>query len=348
MQLFRNPLILLWILAAAVAAAAAVFYSARRKTNIIKRLALDKMYPRLTQEESERRKWLKTILFMTALGFLFLAWAGPQWGVEMKESEAEVSHAVIAVDTSLSMMAKDIKPTRLENAKQMINILLSDLKDYRTGVIAFAGKAFIQCPITTDETALKYFVDFLSPGLIPFKGTNIGAAVDLSAVMLQKYPGKKALILITDGEDHEGKLDDAIKNAKNAGIAIFAIGIGSPEGEVIPTEDGGSQLTGYRKDDKGQTIVTRLDEKTLIKLAAETGGAYIRYTGPEEVSTKIAEALKSLSRSKWKGKNQAQYKNRYQIPLLIGIILLLLEMLIPERRMTFRLRKHARRTEEKK
>ncbi|MDD4004718.1 MAG: VWA domain-containing protein [Elusimicrobiaceae bacterium] len=341
MQLFRDPMVFLWLLLAAGGVFGALIYAGRYRAGVLRKLRLTAMYSQLVTPGTEPRRRAKTILFLCALGFLFLAWAGPQWGVELKESETEIAHAVIAVDTSTSMLAQDLKPNRLENAKQMLKILISDCKGYRLGIVAFAGKAFIQCPITTDDLALGYFVEMLSTEIIPMRGTDIGSALKLTAGMLSPYPGKKALILLTDGENHETELDSAIKAAKENSIAVFAIGIGNPEGDLIPVNANGAP--DYKKDSAGRTVVTKLDEKTLLKIASETGGAYTRYTGPEEVSAKLADFLKDMARSKWKGKTRVQYKNRYQLPLLMAILLLLAEMLVPEKPLAKSARKNGGR-----
>lgn len=329
MQLFREPLVFMWMLLAAAVMAGAMLYAAKYRESVIRRLKMTVLYDRLVTAGIAPRRKLKTILFLTALGLLFLAWAGPQWGVELKDSETEIAHIVIAVDTSTSMLAQDLKPSRLENAKLMLKSLISESKGFRMGIVAFAGKAFIQCPITTDDLALKYFVDTLSTDLIPMRGTDIGSALRLAADMLGPYPGKKALILITDGENHEEDIEAAIKADKENNIVVFAIGIGNPEGDIIPVNASGAP--DYKKDSAGRTVVTKLDETTLIKIASQTGGVYIRYTEPEAVSSKLAGQLKDMARSKWKAKARVQYKNRYQVPLLLAILLLLIEMLIPEK-----------------
>ncbi|HOX22263.1 MAG TPA: VWA domain-containing protein [Elusimicrobiales bacterium] len=326
MELFRNPLVLLWGLFG-IAGALLVFYLGyRRRQALLCSLGDPDLIAALTPPETAQRRRLKNLLLLGSLVLLFLAWAAPQWGMELLSSEMMTNHVVIAVDTSYSMQARDIKPSRLENAKRMLQTLIEQLNGYRIGIVAFSGKAYIQCPVTTDADALKYFVSQMQAGMLPEQGTDITDAVSLSASMLGKYPGRKALILLTDGENHSKGLEDALKTAESSGVSIFTVGIGSPEGDLIPMQEGGE----YRKNREGKTVVSKLDEKTLMDMSAGTGGAYVRYTDPDSVTAALYKAVQELGSSKWKARARSIYKNRYQIPLFLGLLLLLIEFLIPE------------------
>lgn len=329
MELFRHPLVLLWAVLGLGLALLAYYIGYLRRQKLLRLLGDAELIEELVPPETRQRRRLKNFLLLSALGLSFLAWAGPQWGVELLSSEMMTNHIVIAVDTSYSMLARDIKPSRLENAKRMLQTLIDQLGGYRIGIAAFSGKAYIQCPITTDPDALKYFVAQMQAGMLPEQGTNLADAVNLSAAMLAKYPGRKALILLTDGEDHSKELADSVKNCEAAGVSILAVGIGSPDGDLIPIQNSNGSME-YRKNREGKTVVSKLGEQTLMELAGKTGGTYVRYTDPDAVTAALYKSVQELGASKWKARSRSAYKNRYQFPLFLALLLLLIEFLIPE------------------
>ena len=250
------------------------------------------------------------------------------------QAEADFSQTIIAVDVSASMRARDVKPDRLASAKNMLRMLISHLPNNRIGLIAFTSQAFVQCPITTDDDALKYFISSLQPDMLPVAGTSLSAPVKLAAHMLAKYPGQKGLILLTDGEDHSPEeLKEAQQIAQKEGIRIIAIGIGTAQGELIPQRtDINGQVLEYKKDKDGKTVVTKLDEKSLAELAAATQGIYIHYTNPSQVAARVEEAVRDLDRSQSTISARAGYKNRYQIPLALAVLCFALWLALPWRR----------------
>lgn len=289
----------------------------------------------LPGERTFRRK-IKLYLLLSGIFFIFISWAGPQWGVELFGGRAlKSAQVVIAVDTSLSMSVQDIKPSRMENAKVMLSMLMDRLSGSRMGIIAFSGNAYIQCPLTTDTEALKTFLSSLSVGMLPRPGTAVGNAIRTSVKMLARYPGQKGLILLTDGEDHKSDPIAAAGEAAEAGIKIFAVGLGSPEGDVIPITDPLGAVTGYKKDKKNRTVVSKLGERDLIQIAAVSGGAYMRYSSPEATVSELARWIKNMGKTQWKGTGRIIYKNRFQITLFIAWLLLLVEFMMPERRGAF-------------
>ena len=201
MKLFAEPIYFIYFLAALAAWRVLVWIGNKRKKHIIKILFGPIAYARLTAGQTPFKR-LQTWLFGLGLFFIFAALAHPQWGLEITQAEADFSQTIIAVDVSSSMRARDVKPDRLASAKNMLRMLVSHLPNSRIGLIAFTSQAFIQCPITTDDDALKYFISSLQPDMLPIAGTSLSAPVKLAAHMLSKYPGKKGLILLTDGEDH--------------------------------------------------------------------------------------------------------------------------------------------------
>ena len=318
MELFEQPVYFLYFLIALLALWAVYWAGGKIKGRIVHALFGPAAYARLSGG-GDRFKTLKTVLLVCGLFFLFAALAKPQWGLEIVKAEGEFAQTVIAVDVSASMRARDVHPDRLDSAKNMLRMLVSNLKNERIGLIAFTSQAYIQCPITTDEDALKYFI------------TSLAAPVKLAAHMLAKYPGKKALIILTDGEDHEpGQLTEAQTAAQKEGIRVIAIGIGTPDGELIPQRtDVSGKVLEYKKDKDGKTVVTKLDEQSLAALAQATQGVYIKYTTPAQVAAKVEESVRDLDRSRSAASSRARYKNRYQIPLLLAVLCLGLWLALP-------------------
>ncbi|MBR4592723.1 MAG: VWA domain-containing protein, partial [Elusimicrobiaceae bacterium] len=201
MELFARPLFLLYFIPALVGILLLFWAGRRLKNRAIRILFTPSAYVKLTAPLYPET-YARALLMCLAVFFLFVALAGPQWGTEIVEAQGSFAQTVIAVDVSASMRAQDLKPDRLDNAKTMLRMLTSNLKEERIGIIAFTSQAFIQCPITTDEEALRYFIASLKPDMLPVPGTSLAAPVKLAAHMLAKYPGQKALILLTDGEEH--------------------------------------------------------------------------------------------------------------------------------------------------
>lgn len=323
MELFATPVYLLYALPALLLGLAVLWLGKKRKARFISLLFGPAAYAKLTASLSPL-SWKKNALFFAALVLLFVALSGPQWGTEIVEAQGVFSQAVIAVDVSSSMRAQDVFPNRLSNAKDMLRMLVAHLKEERLGILAFTSQAFIQCPITTDEDALTYFINTLEPDMLPVPGTSLAAPVNLAAKMLAKYPGQKALILLTDGEDHSPEELQAAKNtALKNGIRIIAIGLGTPNGTLIPTKtDASGRTLEYKKDKTGKTVVSKLDEKALLELAQATGGAYIRYTTPAQVAAQVEAAVKGLDKSTARTAQHAAYKNRYAVPLVLALLCL--------------------------
>lgn len=333
MGLFAKPIFLLYMIAALLFAGLAAWLGNKLKNRLIHALFGPEAYAKLTASLRPITRWRGSLFFLT-LVFLFIALAGPQWGTEVVAAQGTFAQTVIAVDVSASMRALDLKPDRLANAQSMLRMLVSNLKDERVGIIAFTSQAYVQCPITTDEDALTYFITSLKPDMLPVPGTSLAAPVSLAARMLAKYPGHKALILLTDGEDHSPEeLNQAKEAALKNGIRIIAIGIGTKEGTLIPARtDASGRVLEYKKDKDGKTVVSKLDEKTLLELAQATGGVYISYTTPAQVAAKVEAAVKGLDRSVSRTAARAAYKNRYAFPLVLAMLCLAGYMLWPRGR----------------
>ncbi len=273
----------------------------------------------------EKKRRIKDILLIISLFFILISLLGPQWGVEYKEKPSYLTSLAFVVDTSLSMSARDIKPSRLESVKLALKSIIENIKESRMAVIAFQDKAYIQCPLTDDSDAVMYFTDILKPDMLPYPGTNIADAILTTYEYLASYPGEKIVVLFTDGEDHSQRVSDAISKISKGKTKFITVGIGSPEGDILYDE----QKNEPKKDSTGKTIISRLDEKTLIEIANATGGKYIRYTSAEYVATEIKKFIEKIGFSK-NSQKTIYYKNRYQYFLIIAFLLILIEFIIME------------------
>ncbi|MCR5505191.1 MAG: VWA domain-containing protein [Elusimicrobiaceae bacterium] len=331
MELFANTKIFFYLILTVIIIAVLWRIGFLRRRAVLNILFSKTNFSSLTPGEIKGRRLLKDILFLSGLFFLFVSLAGLQWGKERRENIATYSQAIIAVDVSLSMQAEDFKPNRLENAKMMLKMLFEDVAQERLGLIAFTSQAYMLCPITTDLNALKTLSERLKINMLPVQGTSLSPTIKLAARMLEPYAGIKALVLITDGEDHNPKdIEETLSVARDAGIKIITVGIGTEEGELIPIKT--DKGTEYKKDRSGKTVLTKLDEKSLIDIASKTGGAYIKYTNAQQVADNIANQLRVLDKSLTKTTDVVVYKTRYQIPLALAIILIMGALCLPIRK----------------
>jgi Ca-activated chloride channel family protein len=310
---------------------------ARRKSVLLERFASPEVLERLTEGVSKPRQALKSALLVVALSLCVLSLAEIQYGFSWEEVQREGVDVVIALDVSDSMLVADASGaglTRLERARREISDLLDLMDGDRVGLVAFAGTAFLQCPLTLDYAAASMFLDDLDTDLIPVKGTALGTAIRTA---LDAFEGgsqdSQAIILITDGEDHGGQALAAAAEAKERGIRIFAIGIGQDEGSPIPAPDGG-----YRRDRAGELVLSKLDEPTLQKIALETGGRYVRsVTGDVDLEKIYLQGVKATLTDKHLESSRRQhYKDRFQWLLTLALLVLMLEPFIPERRKVLR------------
>ncbi|ODS31456.1 MAG: von Willebrand factor type A protein [Candidatus Scalindua rubra] len=281
---------------------------------------------------SKRKQIIKAAFAVVAILFVIFSLVQPKWGYHWEEVERKGIDIVVAVDTSRSMLADDIKPDRLGAAKREIRDLLNVVEGDRIGLVAFAGTAFIQCPLTLDYGAFSLFLDDLDTNLIPVGGTSFGEAIKKSmSAFNDKLKKHKAIVLITDGEDHQGNAIEMSKVAKDKGIIIYTVGVGKKEGAYIKVRDNRGKET-LLKDKEGKVVKSRLDEIILNKIAIETGGAYTPAYGTQWGLANIYKNIIARMEEKQLGSKKIKlYENRYQIPLFIALILITLESLIGER-----------------
>ncbi len=286
----------------------------------------------LIPDYSAARPVLKFIILSTALIFLIIGIAGPQFGSKLTEVKRKGIEIIIALDVSNSMLSTDIQPSRLEKAKQSIARLVDGMTNDKIGMVVFAGDAYTQLPITTDYVSAKVFLDAIHTDMIPIQGTAIGKAIDLaSASFSPEEKAKKAVILITDGENFE---DDAVKASTAAaekGIVVHAIGIGLPQGAPVPVPGNFGQQN-FMKDKEGKIVISKLNESLLQQVAAAGNGIYVRANNTSIGLNAIMEALDKLQKTEMESKIYSDYDDRFQYFIGIALLLLLIELLILERK----------------
>ncbi|MBR1644087.1 MAG: VWA domain-containing protein [Bacteroidales bacterium] len=294
---------------------------------------------RLTPDASRRRPVAKFALLMLALALLVVAWANPQRGVKMVKGEQLGADIAICMDVSNSMMAEDIQPNRLERSKRAVNNLLGELGSDRVSLVVFAGSSYIQMPLTSDYSAARMFVDQIDCRMVSTQGTAIGDAIG-KAMESFGYGDEahdwtrsnaRAIIIISDGENHE---DDAVAMAQKAaeeGISVNTIGMGTPQGTPIPEYRYG-QMVGYKKNRDGQTITTQLNEAMLAQIAHAGNGVYVRAGNINSGLSDIVARVNSLDKTKYGESLFAEYESLYFYPLALALLCLLAELLILEKR----------------
>ena len=278
------------------------------------------------------RPVVKFVFLMLALGCIVTGLARPQFGSRLQEVQREGVELIIALDVSNSMMAEDIKPNRLERAKLDIANLVDRLVNDKIGLIVFAGDAYTQIPITTDYVSAKLFLNSVGPDIVPRQGTAIGSAIELGMKSFtQQEESSKALIIITDGENHEDDAVEAARQAREKGIIVHTIGIGSPQGVPIPVYTAGGQRS-YWKDNTGQTVISKLDENTLQRIAAAGHGSYIRSTDSRTGLDRLFEEIDRMQKQELDARVYSEYEERFQYLFGLGLIFLLVELFVLERK----------------
>jgi len=308
------------------------FWAMRMRHRSMERFGNLDLLQRLTPSAGHRRLHLKFLLLITAVAFLILGTANPRIGSKLEEVKREGVDLFIALDVSLSMKAEDIKPSRLEAAKREISLLLDKLQNDRIGLIVFAGNSYLQLPLTTDYDAARLFLSTIDVDIVPVPGTAIGSAIKLAMKSyVQGETKHKALVIITDGENHE---DDAIAAAKAAaaeGIVVHAIGMGSSQGAPIPVYQNEVQV-GFKKDEEGNVVITKLDEAGLQQIAEAGSGKYIRANNQQNELDAIFKEVQSMEKKEFGAKVYTEYEDRFQYFLVIAFALLAIELFVSERK----------------
>jgi Ca-activated chloride channel family protein len=281
---------------------------------------------------SRVRPVLKFIFLNLALASLILALADPQFGTKLEKVKRKGVEIIIALDVSNSMLAEDIQPNRLERAKQAISKMIDELHNDKIGLIVFAGDAYMQVPVTTDYSAVKMFLSSINTEIVPRQGTAIGSAMDLAMRSFNPQSElEKALIIITDGENHEGNAIDAAEMAHKNGIKIITVGMGSAEGAPIPVRKQNGQVI-YQKDQQGNTVISKLDQGTLQKMAAQGDGAYINLTNSRSALNNLVKEIDRMTEKEIESKVYTDYEHRFQYFIGLALFFLLIDLLILERK----------------
>ncbi|MBV5312858.1 MAG: VWA domain-containing protein [Prolixibacteraceae bacterium] len=280
---------------------------------------------------SNGRPILKFIILMLALASIIVAIARPQFGSKLKTEKRKGIELIIALDVSNSMMAEDIEPNRLERSKRAISQLVDKLSNDKIGLIVFAGDAYTQLPITADYVSAKLFLSSISTNMVPTQGTAIGAAIELGLKSFNpQFQGSKAMIIITDGENHEDDAVGAAKAAAEQGVVVYTIGMGLPQGGPIPEYTNG--MKSYRKDREGNTVVTKLDEPMLQKIAEAGKGAYIRANNAQVGLNNLLNEVNKMEKSELETQIYADYDDKFQYFIALALFLILLDFMILERK----------------
>jgi Ca-activated chloride channel family protein len=308
-------------------------WSGRRRKRRAARFGDLPLVERLAASASPLGDRLKSGLRLGAVFFLALALARPQWGQKTEEVARRGVDVFIALDTSLSMDATDVAPSRLDKARHLALGIMERLSGNRIGLIVFAGSAFVQCPLTLDYGAAKIYLEAVSTGIVPDAGTNLASALEAARRGFVARESKfKVVVLLTDGEQHEGDPQGAAAKAREEGIVVQAVGVGTPGGEPIPVRDGRGQVIDYKKDPAGQPVLSRLDEETLSRIALATGGKYFRASDRESEVEEIARLIGGMETKELTAKLFTRYEERFYWPLAFAVALLVAESLVPRRR----------------
>lgn len=325
---FSNPQYL-WLLAAIPALILLFWFAARIRHKRLARFGNPSTLQELMPEVSIGRIVLKFTIFCVALTLLILAAARPQLGSKLREEKAQGVEMMLVVDVSNSMLAEDFEPNRLERTKYAISKLFDGLQQDRVGLVVFAGEPKVQLPITSDYRMAKAFAKRIDPGLVSVQGTAIGKALEQALLSFSgdnDQPHSRAVILITDGENHEDDALAAAERAKEMGIKIHTIGIGTPEG--APIQIGGE----FIKDENGDMVVSKLNEEMLAQIAEITGGAYVRSSKQSIGLEQITKGINDMEQTELSTMHFEEFNEQYQYLLAIALVLLLTEFLLLDRR----------------
>lgn len=303
-----------------------LIYVLRKKR--IERAGNPLLVSRLMPESSGKRIWLKNGLVLLGLAFLFVAASNPQWGTKKEKIKAQSADIFIAFDISQSMMAEDISPSRLERAKRFTEKLIQNLKGDRVGLIYFAGDAYLQMPLTNDYAAAELFVKSANPNLAGTQGTAIDEAIDLAMKAYQEdVQHQRALIVISDGEDHDESAIAMAKEGADAGLVIYTVGVGTETGAYVPFNNRGRSE--FKKDEEGVPVMSKLNVANLQEIARNGGGEFYTVNQGVDAIKDLKDRLSRLQKREVEQKSFSEYNSYFQWFLGIGFLLLLLEWVLP-------------------
>ena len=324
---FEDP-IYLWLLLAVPVLFLVRFVVWKQRKNKLKKFGDPQLLRQLMPDASVARPRVKFALLMAALSLLIVLLARPQMGSRISKEKRNGIETIIALDISNSMMATDVVPSRLDKSKLLVENLVDHFTNDKIGLVVFAGDAFVQLPITSDYVSAKMFLQNIDPSLIASQGTDIARAIDVSMhSFTQAEKVGKAIIVITDGEDHEGGAVEAAKIARKKGINVFILGVGDPKGAPIPTGDGG-----YMTDNTGQTVMSALNEEMCREVAKAGSGVYIHVDNTSDAQSRLNNELTKLQKGETESVVYSEYDEQFQAFGILVILLLIIEICILESR----------------
>jgi Ca-activated chloride channel family protein len=298
-----------------------------------KKFAKASTLKKLSPNQSVFKSVLKVLVLCLAFASIAIALVNPKIGTKLETVRSQGVDIVFAVDVSKSMLAEDVAPNRLEKSKQLVTQIINNLVSDRVGIIAYAGKAFPQLPITTDYAAAKMFLQSMNTDMLSSQGTAINEAIKLAMTYYDdEEQTNRLLIIISDGEDHSNVASDAAEEAAAEGIRIFTVGVGDVKGGPIPQKNQNGIVLNYKKDSNGETVITRLDEETLKNIAKIANGAYMNGRNTNDVIAEIKDVLSKMDKKEFEAKQYADFKDQFQWFLAAAIFLLFLDVFFLERK----------------
>lgn len=326
----------LWALLLIPAFGLGFFFLHRRRKQLLRAFIAEPLVSSLTPDASIAKRTVKQILVLFSLACFVLAAANPQVGTRLEEVKREGIDLFVALDVSLSMKSEDIRPNRLEKAKRDVSDLLHKLRGDRVGLVVFAGEAYVQFPLTADYSAADLFLNAVDVDAVPVPGTMIGNAIEVALKSFrQDLPTQKAIVVVSDGENTGGDVADAVEKARKGGVRVFTIGMGTADGSPIPIYGASAERADYKHDRAGNIVLSRLDETSLQQIALSTGGFYRRATNAGNEIDDIFNELSSLQKTEMASLQVTGYEDQFFYPLALGLLLLLVDTFLSERRGRF-------------
>lgn len=327
---FENPAFLYLLIIIPVIIVIRLLEMRKRKLKL-KKFGDLSLLKQLMPDVSSSRKSLKFWLMIAALALLIVMLARPQMGTKISQEKRKGIEVIISLDISNSMRAEDVVPSRLDKSKMLVENMVDNFTNDKVGLVVFAGDAFIQLPITSDYVSAKMFLQNTDPSLIATQGTDLAGAIELSSKSFtQQDKVGRAILIITDGEDHEGGAIEAAEKARKNGIRVFVLGVGSTKGSPVPDGNGG-----YMKDNSGQEVISALNEKMCKQVAQAGGGAYIHVDNTSLAQRQLNDELTKLQKGDISSVVYSEYDEQFQAVGILVLILLIIEMLILERKNPF-------------
>jgi Ca-activated chloride channel family protein len=309
-----------------------IFWRLSSRTRMLKRYGDPRLLTKLMESFSFRKRIIKWVLVMVALVLFILTGAGPQWGTKLEQITRQGVDVIFALDVSESMLAEDVKPNRLSMAKEKVSEFLERLAGNRMSLILFAGDAYIQCPPTLDTSTFRLFLDAVDTDLIPVSGTDFNKMLDEVLSIFEKERKKfKALIILSDGEDHGKDVWKKIEEVRRQGTIVHVLGIGTEQGDPIPLRRKEGRIVEYKKDKEGKAVITKVNASFLQNIALSGGGLFAQSTQSGGEIKKMAQAIQKMEKEEFSSRFHSLLEDRFQYPLGVLILVLILECLIPTR-----------------